>query len=212
MLPPWKKSYDKPRWYIKKQRYHNGLYSQSYGFPSSHLWMWELGHEEGWAPKNWCFQTEVLEKTFESPLDRKEIKAVNPKGNQPWLFTERTDAEAPILWPPNSKNWLVEKYPDAGKDWRQEGKGVSEGEIFGWHLWFYWYEFEQTPSDSEGQRILASSSPWGHKQLDMTEQLNWTELNWIDDTGMGLFLGHFVPLMYVSISMPGPFCFDYYSL
>ena len=104
MLVPWKNSYDRPRQHIKKQRHHSadqGPYTQSYGFPSSHVWMWELDHKEGWAPKNWCFQTVVLEKTLESPLNSKEIKPVNPKGNQPWIFIGRPDAEAeaPILWP-----------------------------------------------------------------------------------------------------------------
>ena len=114
-------SYDKPRQSVKKQRRHfanKGLDSQSYGFSSSHVWMWELDHKEGWAPKNWCFQIVVLEKTLESPLHSKEIKLVNPKGNQLWIFIERNDAEAeaPILWPPDAKNWLIGKDPDAGKD------------------------------------------------------------------------------------------------
>ena len=91
--------------------------------------MWELNHKEGWAPKNWCFQTVVLEKTLESPLDSKEIKPVNPKGNQLWIFIGRTDAEAPILWPPDAKSWLIEKDPDAGKDWGQEEKWVAEDEM-----------------------------------------------------------------------------------
>ena len=117
-----KKSYVKPRQCIKKQRYHfadKGLYSQSYGFSSSHVQLWELDLKEGWAPKNWCFQT-VLEKTFESSLNSKEIKLVNPKGNQSSIFTGRTRAEAetPILWPHDVKNWLIGKDPDAGKGWR----------------------------------------------------------------------------------------------
>ena len=127
MLAPWKKSYDKHRQHIKRQRRHSAakdLYSQSYGFTSSHIWMWKLDHKEGWVPKNWCFWTVVLEKTLESPLDCKEIKLINPKGNQSWIFIGRTDAEAetPILWPPDAKNWLIWKDPDAGKDWRQEEK------------------------------------------------------------------------------------------
>ena len=95
---------------------------QSYGFPSSHVWMWELKHKEGWVPKNWCFWTLVLEKALESPFDCKEIKTVSPKGNQSWIFIRRTDAEAEaaILWPPDAKSWLTRKDPDAGKDWRQE--------------------------------------------------------------------------------------------
>ena len=129
MLAPWKKSYEKPRQCIKKKRHHfadKGPYSQSYGFSSSHVWMWELDHKEGWALKNWCFQTVVLEKTLESPLDSKEIKpVVNPKENQSWIFIIRTDAEAetPILWSPDTKSWLTRKDLDAGKVWRQEEKG-----------------------------------------------------------------------------------------
>ena len=97
--------------------------------------MWELDHKEGWVPRNWCSQTVILEKTLESPLDSKEIKPVNPKGNQSWIFIGRTDAEAeaPILWPPEAKTWLIRKDPDAGKDWRQEEKGTTEGKIVGWH-------------------------------------------------------------------------------
>ena len=113
---------------IKKQRHYfvdKGLYSQSYGFSSSHVQMWELDHKEGWVPKNWCFWIVVLEKTLENPLNCKEMKLVNPKGNQPRIFIGRTDAEAeaPILWPPDTKSQLIVKHPDAGKDWRQEEKG-----------------------------------------------------------------------------------------
>ena len=109
--------------------------SQSYGFPSSRVWLWELDHKEGWALKNWCFQIMVLEKTPESPLDMKEIKSVNTKGNQPWIFIERTDAEAEasILWPSDVKNQLIGKDSDAGKNWGQEEKGVTEDHMFGWH-------------------------------------------------------------------------------
>ena len=116
-------SYDKPRQHIKKQRHYfsdKGPSGQSYGFSSSHIWMWELDYKESWALKNWCFWTVVLEKTLESPLDCKEIKPVNPKGNQSWIFFGRTDTEAPLLWPLDAKNWLIGKDPDAGKDWRQE--------------------------------------------------------------------------------------------
>ena len=112
------------------------LTSQSCGFPSSrHVWMWELDYKESWAPKTWCFLTVVLEKTLERPLNFKEIKPVHPKGNQSWIFTGRTDAEAetPILWPPDAKNWLIWKDPDTGKDWRQEEKGTTEDEIIGQH-------------------------------------------------------------------------------
>ena len=128
--------------------------------------------------KNWCFWTVVLEKTLESPLDCKEIKSVSPKGNQPWKFIGRTnaEAEAPRLWPPDAKSRLIGKDPDSGKDWGQEEKGVAEDEMVGWHHWLNAYEFEQTLGDSGGQGSLACCSPWGHKELDTTEWLNWTEL------------------------------------
>ena len=121
-------SYNKPRQHIKKQRHYfanQSPHSQSYGFSSSHVWMWELDHKEGWAPKNWCFWTVVLEKTLESPLDSKEIKPVNTAGNQSWILIGRTDdkAETPILWPSDAKSWLIWKDPDAGKNWRQEERG-----------------------------------------------------------------------------------------
>ena len=114
MLAPWKKSYEQPRQHIKKQRHYfanKDPSSQSYGFSRSHAWMWELDYKESWTPKNWCFWTIVLEKTLDSPLDSKEIKPVHPKGNQSWIFTGRTDAEAetPILWPPDVKNWFIKK-------------------------------------------------------------------------------------------------------
>ena len=135
------------RQHIKKQRHYftnKGPSSQSYGFSSSHLWMWELDRKESWAQKNWWFWTVVLEKTLESPLDCKEIQAVNPKGNQLWMFIGRTDVEVetPILWPPHAKNWLIGKGPDAGKDWRQEEKGMTEDEMVGWHHWSDGHEFE----------------------------------------------------------------------
>ena len=130
----WKESYDKCRQLIKKQRHHfadKDPYSQSCGFSSSREQMQELDHKEGWAPKNWCFWTVVLEKTLETPLDIKEIKPVHPKGNQPWIFTGRTDAEAeaPILWPPDVKSQPIRKDPDAGKDWGQEETRVTEEEM-----------------------------------------------------------------------------------
>ena len=171
MLAPWKKSYEKPRQYIKKQKHHfadKGPYSQSYGFSSSHVKMWELDHKEGWVLKNWCFRTLVL-KTLESPLDCKEIKPVKPKGNQPWIFIGRTDAkaEAPILWPPDVMSRLIGKDPDAGKDWGQE-KGATENETVGWHHRLIEHKFEQAPEDCEGQGSLACCIPWGHKESDMT--------------------------------------------
>ena len=126
------------RQHIKKQRHYfvnKGPSSQGYGFSSSHVWMWELDYKESWALKNWCFWTVVLEKTPESPLDCKKIHLVHPKGNQSWVFIGRTDAEAetPVLWPPDGKNWLIGKDPDAGKDWRRKEKGTKEDEMVGWH-------------------------------------------------------------------------------
>ena len=116
---------------------------QGYGFSSGHVWMWELDYKESWMPKNWCFWTVVLEKTFESPLDCKEIQLVHPKGDQSWVFIGRTDVEAetPILWTPDEKNWLIWKDPGAGKDWRQEEKGTTEDEMVGWHHRFNGHEF-----------------------------------------------------------------------
>ena len=131
-----------------------------------------------WTQLNWCFWTVVLEKTLESPLDCK-IKPDNPKGNQSWVFIGRTDAEAqiPILWPSDAKNWLVWKDPDAGKDWRWEEKGTTtEDEMVGWHHWLDGHEFEQALGVGDGQGGLVYCSPWGCKESDTTERLNWTEL------------------------------------
>ena len=154
---------------------YKGPSSQGYGFSSSHVWMWELDHKESWAPKSWCFWTVVL-KTLESPLDCKEIQPVHPKGNQSWIFLGMTDAQAetPVLWPPNVKNWLIGKNPDAGKDWWQEEKGTT-----GWDGWmasptrgtWVWVNLRV----GDGQGSLACCSPWGHHKLDVTERLNWTE-------------------------------------
>ena len=168
---------------------------QSYGFSSSHVWMWELEYRESWASKNWCFWTVTLEKTLffnfyflfyfiilywfchtltlESPLDFK-IKPVNPKGNQLWISIGRTDAEAetPILWPPDVKNWLLRNDPNAGKDWRQK-KGMTEDEMFGWHHRLDEHEFEQAPGVGDAQGSLVCYSPCGRKESDMTEWLNW---------------------------------------
>ena len=131
---------------LKSRHYfaNKGLPSQSYDFSSSHVWMWELDYKESWALKNWCFWTVVLEKTLESPFDWNEIQPVNPKGNQSWMFIGKTDAEAetPILWPPDGKNWLIWKDPDAGKNWRQEEKGTTEDEMVGWHHRLDGHEFE----------------------------------------------------------------------
>ena len=169
-----------PRQHIKKQRHYfanKGPSSQSYGFSSSHVWMWELDYKESWALKNWCFWTVVLEKTLKRRLDCKEIKPVNPKGNQPCIFIGRTDAEseAPILWPPDAKSRLTGKNPDVGKDWRQEDKGMTEDEMAGWHQQLNGHEFEQASGVGDGQESLVCCSPWGHKELDTTEWLNWTE-------------------------------------
>ena len=147
LLAPWKQSYDQTRQHIKKQRCYfadKGPSSQSYGFSSSHIWVWELDYKESWVPKNWWFWTVVLEKTPESPLDSKEIQPVHPKGNQSWIFIGRTDAEAGtlMLWPPDGKNWLIWKDSDAGKDWRQEEKGTTEDEMVGWHHRLNGHEFE----------------------------------------------------------------------
>ena len=133
-------------------------------FFCSHVWMWELDHKESWAVKNWCFWTVVLEKTLESPLDCKEIQPVNPKGNQSWIFIGRTDAEAPILWPPDVKNWLLGKDPDAGKDWRQEEKGTTEAEMVGWHHRLNGHEFEQALGVGDGQGSPVCCSPRGRKE------------------------------------------------
>ena len=127
-----------------------GPSGQSYGFSSSYVWMWELDCEEGWALKNWCFWTVVLQKTLDSLLDCKESQPVHPKGNQPWIFIGRNDDEAPVFWSPDAKNWLLRKDPDAEKDWRQEEKGTTEDEMVGWHHWLSGHEFEQAPGDGEG--------------------------------------------------------------
>ena len=180
MLAPWKKSYDKPRQCIKKQKHcfaNKGPYSQGYGFSSSHVWIWESDHKESWALKNLCFWTLVLEKTLESPLDCQEMKPVSPKGNQPWIFIGRTDAEAeaPILWPHYTKNWLIGKDPDARKEWRQEEKGLTEDKMVGCHHWLNGHELEQATGDGEGQRSLVCCNPGvakGRTQLsDWTAQL-----------------------------------------
>ena len=140
-------SYDKPRQHTKKQRQYianKGPSRQSYGFSSGHVWIWELDHKESWVLKKWCFWTVVLEKTLESPLDFKDISPVHSKGDQSWVFFGRTDAKAetPILWPPHVKIWLIGKDPDAGRDWGQEEKGMTEDEMAGWHHWLHGHEFE----------------------------------------------------------------------
>ena len=140
-------------------------------------WMWELDYKESWVPKNWCFWTVVLEKTLESPLDCKEIQPVHPKGAKSWVFIGKTDFEAqiPILWPPDSKSWLIWKDPDAGKDWGQKKEGKTEDEMVGWHHWLSGHGFGWTPGVGDGQAGLVCCGSWGRKESDMTERLNWTE-------------------------------------
>ena len=168
---PWKKSYDQPRQHIKKQRHYfanQGPSSQSYGFSSSHVWLWELDNKESWLPAFW---TVVLEETLASPLDCKEIQPVHPKGNQSWIFIGRTDGEAEIsiLWPSDVKSWLTWKDPDAGKDWRWEG-GMIEDEMVGWH-WLNGHEFEYTLAlgDGQGGLVTMGSQRFGHDG-------DWSEL------------------------------------
>ena len=138
--------------------------------------MWELDYKENWVLKNWSIWTVVLGKTLESPLDSKEIQPVHPEGNQPWIFTGRTNAEAetPILWPPDVKNWLIGKDPDAGKDWRWE-KGITENQMVGWHHWPNGHEFEYALGVGDGQGGLACCGSWGRKESDTTELLDWAE-------------------------------------
>ena len=174
------KSYDQPRQHIKKQRHYfanKSPSSQGYGFSSGPVWMWKLDCEEGWAPKNWCIWTVVLEKTLESPLDCKEIQPVHAKGNQSWIFIGRTDAEAEtaVLWLPDVRNWLFGKDPDVGKDWRREEKRTTEDEMVGWHHWLHGCESEEALGDGEGQESLVCCSAWwGHKESDTTKQLTTT--------------------------------------
>ena len=151
--------------------------SQSYGFSISHVWMWELDHKEGWAPKNWCSWTVVLEKTVENPLDCKEIKPVHHKENQPWMFTGRTEAPAPVLWPPDTKSWLIGKDPGAVKDRRQEKKGMTGQD--GWHHLLSGHELEQALEEDERQRSLECCSPWSGRERRLSD---WT-------TTVGLLTG-----------------------
>ena len=181
------------RQHIKKQRHYftkKDQSSQGYGFSSGHVWMLELDCEENWAPKNWCFWTVVLEKTLESPLDCKKIQPAHPKGDQSWVFTGRTDVEAetPILWPRDVKRWLIGKEPDAGKDWGQEEKGMTEDEMVGWHHQLDGHGFGWTPGVGDGQGSLACCGSWGCKESDTTEWLNWKLKSWEDTPyGAGLF-------------------------
>ena len=176
-----KKVIDKPRQRSKKHRHYfadKGPSSQSYGFSSNHVWMWELDYKENWAPKNWCFWSAVLENTLESPLACKEIQPVHPKGNQSWIFTGRTDAEAEtaILWPPDAKNWFTGKDPDAGKDWGLEEKGMTEDEMVGWHHWL------NDMSLGRLWQLVMDREAWHAAIHGVTKSWtglsNWTELNW----------------------------------
>ena len=176
MLTPWKESYNQ---HIKKQRRYfanKDPSSQGYGFSSGHVWMWELDCEESWAPKNWCFWTVVLEKTLESLLDCKEIQPVHFE-DQPWDFFGRNDAktETPVLWSSHAKSWLIGKDSDAGRDWGQEEKGMTEDELTGWHHQLDEHESEWTPGVGDWQGGLACCDSWGRKESDTTEWLNWTE-------------------------------------
>ena len=141
--------------------------------------MWELDCEESWAPKNWCFWTVVLEKSLDSLLDCKEIQPVHSEGDQSWVFIGRTDVdtETEILWPPDAKSWLIGKDPDAGKDWGQKEKGMTEDEMVGCHHRHNGREFEWTPGVGDGQGGLACCGSWDHKESDTTEPLNWTQLH-----------------------------------
>ena len=145
--------------------------------------MWELDYKESWALKNCYFWTVMLEVTLESPLDCKEIQLVHPKGNHFWIFIGRTDpeAETPILWSPDEKNWIIWKDPDAGKEWRWEEKAMTEDEMVRWHHQLDGHELEQAPIDGEGQGILACCSPWGHKESDAAEWLNWSFLQGVQE-------------------------------
>ena len=146
-----------------------------YGFSSSQVWIWELDYKESWVPKNWCFWTVVLEKTLESPLNCKEIQPVHPKRDRSWVFIGRTDVEAetPVLWLPDAKNWLTGKNSNAWKDGRQEERGMTENEMVGWHHWLYGHEFEQAPGVGDGQGSLVCCSH-GVAELDTVQRLNWT--------------------------------------
>ena len=164
--------------------------SQGYGFSCGHVWMWELDCEEGWAPKNWCFWTVVLEKTLENCLDCKEIQPIHSKGDQSWVFIGRPEAKAenPILWPPDVKSWLTGKDSDAGSSWGQEEKGMTEDEMAGWHHWLDGREFEWTLGVGDGQGGLACCDSLGCKESDTTERLNWTEKIYLQ---LHVLLGHF---------------------
>ena len=164
---------------LKRRHYiaNKGPSSQGYGFSSVHVWMWELDYKERWVPRNWCFWTVVLEKTLESSLGCKEIQPVHPKGDQSLIFIVGTEVEAetPILWSPDVKSWLIWKDPDAGKDWGQEEKEMTEDEMVGWHHRLNGHGFAWTPGVDDGPGGLVCCGSWGHKELEMAERLNWNE-------------------------------------
>ena len=188
-LQPWnqkmiassQESNDKPRQCAEKQRYYSAdkdPYSQGYGIPSGHV-LWELDCKEVRTPKKWCLWTVVLEKTPESPLDSKEIKLVNLKGDQPWIFIRRTDVEveATVFWASDVNRWFIGKVPDAEKDQGQKVKRASEDEMAGWHHRCNEHELGQTLGDGEGQGGLVCCSPWGQKEVDPTGRLNNNNLS-----------------------------------
>ena len=177
-LAPWKKSYDKPRQCIKKQRSHcwqrSSLYSENYGFSNSHVQLWELDCKEVWAPKNWCFWTVVLEKSLESPLESMQVKPANPKRIQPWIFVGRSDAEAPVLWAPAAKNWTIRKDPDAGKDWGQEKKGATEDEMVGGHHWFNGWFSDSMDHLGDLWEIVKDREAWHAHAIHGVAELDTT--------------------------------------
>ena len=190
MLAPWKKTYDEPRQHIKNQRHYfatkiNLVKAMVFPIVMCRCESWrrlklKKDHEEGWGPKDWCFWTVVLKKTFESLLDSKEIKPINPKGNPSWIFIGRTvvEAEVPVLWPPDVKSPLPGKDTDTRKHWRQEEKGTTEDEMVGWYHRLNGREFEQTPGDGEGQGNLVCCNSWGLcSPKSWTQLSNWTTTN-----------------------------------